>query len=79
MTIQELITHLQQFDPETEVFTSITDPTDYMLTLSLDVNDITLEDELSGDNVCDDYEHQFSGENEWNYIGKPVLVINLDC
>jgi hypothetical protein len=79
MTVQELITHLQQFTPETEVFTSIIDRTDYMLTLSLDVNDITLEDELSGDNVCDDYEHQFSGENEWNYIGKPVLVINLDC
>jgi len=77
MTVQELITHLQQFAPETEVFTSITDRTDYMLTLSLDVNDITLEDELSGDNVCDDYEHQFN--EEFDYIGKPVLVINLDC
>jgi hypothetical protein len=79
MTVQQLIDHLKQFNPETEVFTSITDPTDYTLTLSLDANDITLENELSGDNVCDDYESQFSGEDEWNYIGKPVLVINLDC
>lgn len=76
MTVQELITHLQQFNPETEVFTSITDPTDYMLTLSLDKNDINLEDELSGDNVYDDYTSEF--DDEGDYKGKPVLVIKLD-
>ena len=35
MTVKELIEHLNQFDPETEVFSSITDPTDYTVTLSL--------------------------------------------
>jgi hypothetical protein len=77
MTVKELIDHLTQFDPETEVFTSITDPTDYCLTLSLDVRDIELDDELSGDNVMDDYEDQFDEDCE--YQGKPVLVIKLDC
>jgi len=76
MIVQELINYLKQFDPETEVFTSITDPTDYCLTLSLDVNDIELDDVLSGDNVIDDYESQF--DDEGDYIGKPVLVIKLE-
>jgi len=76
MIVQELINYLKQFDPETEVFTSITDPTDYTVTLSLDTNDIELEDELSGDNVIDDYESQF--DDEGDYIGKPVLVIKLE-
>jgi hypothetical protein len=77
MTVKELIETLQQFDPETEVFTSITDPTSYCLTLSLDVNDIELDDVLSGDNVIDDYGNQF--DDEADYLGKPVLVIKLDC
>jgi hypothetical protein len=76
MTVQQLINYLKQFNPETEVFTSITDPTDYTVTLSLDTNDIELEDELSGDNVIDDYESQF--DDEGDYIGKPVLVIKLE-
>ena len=76
MTVQELITHLQQFNPETEVFTSITDPTDYTLTLSLDSESMELQDELFGDNVCDSYEDKFDEEGE--YIGKPVLIINLE-
>jgi hypothetical protein len=47
MIVQELINYLKQFDPETEVFTSITDPTDYCLTLSLDTNDIELDNECT--------------------------------
>ena len=76
MTVQELIEHLKQFNPETEVFTSITDPTDYTLTLSLSSEDMVLQDELHGDNVIDDYENEFDDEGE--YKGKPVLIINLD-
>jgi hypothetical protein len=76
MIVQELINYLKQFNPETEVFTSITDPTDYTVTLSLDTNDIELDDVLSGDNVIDDYESQF--DDEGDYIGKPVLVIKLE-
>jgi hypothetical protein len=59
------------------VFTSITDHTDYTVTLSLDTNDIELDDVLSGDNVIIDYESQFNDEAD--YIGKPVLVIKLNC
>jgi hypothetical protein len=76
MTVKELIEHLTQFNPETEVFTSITDPTDYTLTLSLDSKDISLEDELFGDNVFDTYESQFNDEGD--YMGKPILVIKLE-
>lgn len=77
MTVKELIEHLNQFDPETEVFSSITDPTDYTVTLSLSSGDINLEDELFGDNVIDDYESEF--DDEGDYKGKPVLMIKLDC
>jgi hypothetical protein len=77
MTVKELIETLQQFDPETRIFTSITDTTDYCLTLELDHQTINLEDELSGDNVCDDYEDDFN--EEFDYTGKPVLIITLDC
>ena len=76
MIVQELINYLKQFDPETEVFTSITDPTDYTVTLSLDTESIELEDELFGDNVIDDYESQF--DDEGDYKGKPVLIIKLE-
>lgn len=76
MTVKELIEHLNQFDPETEVFSSITDPTDYCLTLSLDSNDIVLEEELYGDNVGETYENEF--DDEGNYKGKPILMIKLD-
>jgi hypothetical protein len=76
MTVQQLIDHLKQFTPETEVFTSITDHTDYTVTLSLDTKDIELEDELFGDNVIDDYESQFNDEAD--YMGKPVLIIKLE-
>jgi len=74
MTVQELINKLQQFKPETKVFTSITDPTDYTLTLELE--DMELEDELYGDNVINDYENQFDDEGE--YKGEPILVIKLE-
>jgi len=77
MTVKELIDHLQKFDPQTEVFSSITDPTDFTLTLSLDFNDVSLEDELFGDNVFDDYESEF--DDDGNYQGKPVLMIKLEC
>ena len=76
MTVKELIEQLQSFDPNTKIFTSITDPSDYTLTLELDHQTITLEDELFGDNVVDDYEDMFDDEGE--YVGGSVLVIKLD-
>lgn len=76
MTVKELIETLQQFDPETRIFTSITDTTDYCLTLELDHQDITLKNELEGDNVVDDYEDDFN--EECDYTGKPVLIISLE-
>jgi len=77
MTVKELIEQLKSFDPETRIFTSTTDYTDYVVTLDLDHQSISLEDELSGDNVMDDFEDEFDEEGE--YTGKPVLIIKLDC
>jgi len=77
MTVKELIQHLTQFDLEAEVVTSITDPTDFVLTLPLGPGDVTLEDELSGDNVIDDFESEF--DDEGDYKGKPIVVIKLEC
>lgn len=77
MTVKELIETLQQFNPETRIFTSITDPTDYCLTLELDHQKINLEDELFGDNVIDDFESEF--DDEGDYKGKPIVVIKLEC
>ena len=77
MTVKELIQHLTQFDPEIEVVTSITDHTDYVLTLSLESEEVILENELYGDNVYEDFEDKF--DEEADYKGKPVLMIKLGC
>jgi hypothetical protein len=77
MTVKELIEQLQQFKPETKIYTSITDPTDYCLTLELDHQKIKLESELFGDNVIDDFEDDFDEEGE--YVGDSVLVFKLEC
>ena len=76
MKVKELIEQLKQFNPETEIFTSITDHTDWTTTLELERDSIELEDELYGENVVDDFEDRFNDEG--NYIGKPILLIKLD-
>ena len=76
MTVRELIEQLSTLNPDTRIFTSITDPTDYTLTLELD--DVELVNELYGDNVGDDYEDMFNDEGEYEYIGEPVLLIKLE-
>lgn len=76
MTVRELIEQLSKVNPETKIFTSITDPSDYTLTSEL--NSIELESELYGDNICDDesFDDMFNDEGE--FIGEPVLVIKLE-
>lgn len=74
MTVQELINHLQQFNPETKVMFSYTDDTDY--TSKLDINE---ENVVLGDILSDDYD----GEEElWDdndeYIGPEVVLFNLE-
>jgi hypothetical protein len=76
MTVKELMEQLSTLDPDTRIFTSITDPTDYTLTLELD--DVELVNELYGDNVVDDYEDMFNDEGEYEYIGEPILLIKLE-
>ena len=76
MKVKELIEQLSKFNPETKVFTSTTDSSDFNVTLKLEAEDIYMEDEISGDNVIDDFEDFFDEECE--YIGEPILVFHLE-
>jgi hypothetical protein len=76
MTVRELMEKLSTLNPDTKIFTSTMDASDFNVTLELEADDIYMEDEISGDNVCDDFEDQFDGEGE--YIGEPVLVLHLE-
>ena len=76
MNVKELIEQLSKFDPETEVFTSTMDTSDFNVTLKLEAYDIYMEDEISVDNVIDDFGDQF--DEEGNYTGKPILVFHLE-
>jgi hypothetical protein len=77
MTVKQLIEELQQLDPETEIYTSITDPTDYVLTLPLEEDNLELSEELYGSNVMEDFEDEFD-DDDGEYKGKPVLIITLE-
>ena len=76
MTVRELMEKLSTLNPDTKIFTSTMDASDFNVTLELEADDIYMEDEISGDNVCDDFEDQFDDEGE--YIGEPVLVLHLE-
>jgi hypothetical protein len=74
MTVKELIKHLEQFEPETEVMFSHTDPTDWTTKINIEEEDVVL-----GDVVSDDYD----GDSElWddgdNYCGPEVVLFTLN-
>jgi hypothetical protein len=76
MTIQELINKLQQFKPETKVFTSVTDPTDY--TILEELNNVWLDENgPSGDNIVEFDESLY--DDDGDYIGDPIVVIKVYC
>ena len=73
MTVKELINHLQQFVPETEVMFSYTDPTDYVSKINLYEEDVVL-----GDVVSDDYDGDSElWDDEDNYCGPEVVLFEL--
>lgn len=73
MTVQELITHLQQFDSESKVMFSHLDHTDYMYKLDLREEDVVL-----GDVVSDHYDGESElWDDEDNYCGPEVVLFNL--
>ena len=74
MTVKELINHLQQFNPETEVMFSLLDHTDFMYKVDLNEDDVVL-----GDVVSDHYDGEDElWDDEDNYIGPEVVLFNLN-
>lgn len=51
MTVQELITELQKFNPETEVMIEFTDHTDWMYKSPITPGDVYLGDQSCGGGV----------------------------
>ena len=74
MTVQQLINHLQQFDPETEVMFDHTDHTDFTYKIEMSEEDIYMGDPTwEFDNISDEMYNE-----EWDYIGPQVLLFNLN-
>jgi hypothetical protein len=75
MNVQELIQHLQQFNPETEVMFSHTDHTDYLYKIDMNKEDVYLDDPVSDDNL-ELAEELWNGDDD--YIGPKVVVFDLN-
>jgi hypothetical protein len=74
MTVKELIDHLQQFKPETEVMFSHTDPTDWTTKINIEEENVGL-----GDVVSDDYDGEEElWDDEDNYCGPEVVLFTLN-
>ena len=74
MNVQELINHLKQFNPETEVMFSHLDHTDFLYKINFYEEDVVLGDVLSDD---------FDGDSDFfddedNYCGPEVVLFNLN-
>lgn len=74
MTVQDLIDHLGQFEPETDVMFSYLDEDDVMYKIFINEGDIMLGDVCS-DNRDDDEELI---DDQENYIGPEVVLFNLN-
>lgn len=74
MKVKELIKKLSKFDGELEVYTSITDTTDYIMVSNLKSSEVRKRKEFGCDNF-DDFEHLRDDEGNW--IGKDVVMIEL--
>lgn len=74
MTVKQLITHLQQFEQETEVMFSFTDHTDFLYKVNFYEEDVVL-----GDIVSDDYDGDSDlFDDEDNYCGPEVVLFELN-
>lgn len=75
MTVQELINHLGQFKPETEVMFSYLDDTDFLYKVYVTEDDVELGNILS-DNSGDEDDKNFDASGD--YTGPEVVLFNLD-
>jgi hypothetical protein len=74
MKVKELIKKLSKFDGELEVYTSITDTTDYIMVSNLKSSEVRKRKKFGCDNF-EGFEHLIDDEGNW--IGKDVVMIEL--
>ena len=73
MNVKELITKLQEFEPETKVIFSHTDHTDFNYRIEMCEDDISLDDDIDDE---DDYDEDDEDEdNEVNDEDVPQVVV----
>jgi hypothetical protein len=78
MKVKELIEQLSKFDPETEVLGSCVDPTDFVYKVSIDSIVLDSPFDSNGYSSVDGSEMDDDmWDNEGNFIGEGVVVINL--
>jgi hypothetical protein len=76
MTVQELITKLQEFKPETKVVFSHTDHTDFTYNVEMCEEDISLDDaSLYDDEYDDEYDEDDYDEDEDTEEEEPQVVV----
>ena len=73
MNVQELIKHLKQFDPKTEVLFSVTDHTDYTTKFEVNEDNVYL-----GIKSCDDDTEEELWDDEGEYIGPEVVLFEAN-
>ena len=73
MNVKELITKLQEFEPETKVIFSHTDHTDFNYRIEMCEDDISLDDDIDDE---DDYDEDDEDEDdEVNDEDVPQVVV----
>ena len=83
MKVKDLIEQLSKFDPETEVIGSCTDPTDYTYTVPIESVELDSPYDsngysgVDGYEMDDDTEYWSETDDDIEYIGPKVVVINL--
>jgi len=77
MTVKELIEQLSKFNPKTEVIGSCTDPTDYTYTVPIKSVELDSPYDSNGYSGVDGSESEDYYDDDCNYIGPKVVVIDL--
>ena len=76
MNVKELITKLQEFEPETKVIFSHTDHTDFNYRIEMCEDDISLDDDIDDEDDYDDYDEDDEDEDdEVNDEDVPQVVV----
>jgi hypothetical protein len=77
MTVKQLIEKLQEFDPETVVVGTCTDPTDFTYINTIESVELGDPIDSNGNSYFEDEDEDKDYDEEYNYIGPKVVLINI--